>query len=55
MAKESKRAKTKMETAMHKFKEGALHAGSKKGPIVKKRKQAVAIAMHESRSKKGCR
>lgn len=30
---------------MRKFKEGKLHTGSKSGPIVKDRKQAVAIAM----------
>jgi hypothetical protein len=35
-------------TEMHKFKKGALHSGSKSGPIVKSRKQAVAIAMSES-------
>lgn len=33
---------------MHAFKEGQLHSGSKHGPIVKNRKQAVAIAMSES-------
>jgi hypothetical protein len=35
-------------TEMHKFKEGDLHSGSKHGPVVKNRKQAVAIAMSES-------
>lgn len=33
---------------MHKFKSGELHSGSKHGPIVKNRKQAIAIAMHEA-------
>jgi len=33
---------------MHKFKSGTLHSGSKKGPIVKSRKQAVAIALSEA-------
>jgi hypothetical protein len=33
---------------MHKFKEGTLHSGSKKGPIVKSRKQAIAIALSEA-------
>jgi hypothetical protein len=33
---------------MHKFKHGKLHSGSKKGPVVTKRKQAQAIAMKES-------
>lgn len=31
------------------FGEGKLHSGSKKGPIVKNRKQAVAIALSEAR------
>jgi hypothetical protein len=41
---------------MHKFKHGELHSGSKKGPVVKSRQQAIAIAMSESglaRKKKG--
>lgn len=33
---------------MEKFKAGTLHSGSKKGPIVKNRKQAVAIALSEA-------
>lgn len=33
---------------MHKFKEGTLHSGSKTGPIVTNRKQAIAIALKES-------
>jgi hypothetical protein len=32
---------------MHEFKHGKLHSGSKKGPVVKSRKQAVAIMMSE--------
>lgn len=41
-------------TEMHKFKHGELHSGSKHGPVVKNRKQAIAIAMSEShKSKKG--
>lgn len=34
---------------MSKFKRGALHSGSKKGPKVSNRKQAVAIMMSEKR------
>lgn len=34
---------------MTKFKHGKLHSGSKKGPKVKKRKQAIAIMMSEKR------
>lgn len=46
--------KNVVHTEMHKFKEGDLHSGSKQGPVVKDRKQAVAIAMNESgQSKKG--
>lgn len=39
---------------MHEFKHGELHSGSKKGPKVTSRKQAVAIALSEAGlSKKG--
>ena len=38
----------KMHKVMHEFKEGKLHSGSKKGPKVRSRKQAIAIAMSES-------
>ena len=37
---------------MHKFKHGNLHSGSDKGPIVKNRKQAIAIMLSEKRSGK---
>ncbi len=33
---------------MSKYKAGMLHSGSSKGPIVRNRKQAVAIALSES-------
>lgn len=33
---------------MKEFKSGKLHSGSKKGPLVKSRKQAVAIALSEA-------
>lgn len=42
-----------MQTEMHKFKKGALHSGSKKGPKVTNRKQAIAIAMSEAKQAKG--
>lgn len=35
---------------MSKFKKGALHSGSKSGPVVKNRKQAVAIMLSEKRT-----
>ena len=39
---------------MHRFKHGTLHSGSKKGPIVKSRKQAIAISLREAgMSKRG--
>jgi uncharacterized protein DUF6496 len=34
---------------LHEFKEGTLHSGSKHGPVVTDRKQAIAIALHEGR------
>ena len=37
---------------MHKFKTGKLRSGSKKGPKVKSRKQAIAIMMSEKRKEK---
>jgi hypothetical protein len=33
---------------MHKFKHGQLHSGSKTGPLVKDRQQAIAIALSEA-------
>ena len=47
----NKAKKTKIEKVMHEFKEGELHSGSKKGPVVKNKKQAVAIAISEARKK----
>jgi hypothetical protein len=35
-------------TEMEKFKAGTLHSGSAKGPLVKDRKQAIAISLRES-------
>jgi len=45
-SKSAKQARIKRE--MHKFKTGSLHSGSKKGPVVESRKQAIAIALSES-------
>lgn len=45
----SKKAKRKvMKREMDKFKEGKLHSGSKKGPIVSNPEQAIAISLSES-------
>lgn len=49
MKKKASKGKAKIEKVMHEFKEGALHSGSKKGPEVKNRKQAVAIALDTAR------
>lgn len=38
---------------MHKFKHGKLHSGSKKGPLVGNRKQAIAIMLSEKRKGTG--
>ena len=51
-------AKTKVQKVMHEFRVGTLHSGSKKGPRVTSRKQAIAIALSEqqrakSRGKRG--
>jgi hypothetical protein len=47
MKKETKSQK-KVHKVMKEYSEGKLHSGSKKGPEVKNRKQAIAIAMSES-------
>lgn len=52
MAKETKKQQAKVKKVMHEAKHGELHMGSKKGPIVKAPKQAIAIAMHEAGIKK---
>lgn len=51
MAKESKKAQKKIEKVMREYKHGELHSGSKKGPKVSSRPQAVAIALSEARKK----
>lgn len=43
------KAKSKVEKVMREFKEDKLHSGSKKGPLVHNPKQAIAIALSESR------
>lgn len=50
--KHKKKEKAKVEKVLHEFKEHKLHSGSKKGPIVKKRDQAIAIALSEAKKKK---
>lgn len=48
-SKVAKGMRGKVHKVMHEFKEGALHSGSKHGPKVTKRSQAVAIALSEAR------
>jgi hypothetical protein len=50
--RETPKAKAKVKKVMHEFKEHELHSGSKKGPVVKNPKQAVAIALSEARKVK---
>jgi len=45
--------KEKIAQEMRKFKAGGLHSGSKKGPVVKNRRQAVAIALSEAGQGRG--
>jgi hypothetical protein len=40
---------SKVAKTMGEYKRGTLHSGSKKGPKVASRKQAVAIAMNQAR------
>ena len=47
MAKKTK-AEKKVSSVMRKFKAGTLNSGTAKGPKVKSRKQAIAIALSEA-------
>jgi hypothetical protein len=53
MKKKPSKASKKVQKVMHEFKTGTLHSGSKKGPTVTSKKQAIAIAMSEAGMKKG--
>ena len=48
-SKKPVKGKAKIEKVLHEFKTGTLHSGSKRGPKVKSRKQAIAIALSEQR------
>ena len=39
------------ENTLHEFSRGELHSGSKSGPVVTSRKQALAIAYHQAGQK----
>lgn len=43
------KGKGKIERVMSEYKAGTLHSGSKKGPVVKKKSQAIAISLSEQR------
>ena len=45
------KAEAKISKVMREYKAGTLHSG-KKGPVVKNPKQAIAIAISESKRKK---
>lgn len=45
----AKGAPNKIDRAMGEYKSGALHSGSKTGPPVTNRKQAIAIALSEQK------
>lgn len=44
-----KKKTNKVEKVMHEYKTGALHSGSKTGPVVTSKKQAIAIAINEQK------
>lgn len=44
-----KKKSSKIEKVMKEYSEGKLHSGSKKGPMVKSKQQAIAIGLSEAR------
>jgi hypothetical protein len=42
----------KITKVLHEWKKGCLHSGSKKGPIIQDKKQAVAVALNEAKNGK---
>lgn len=47
-AKKKTKADKKISRVMREYGKGELHSGSKKGSVVKSRKQAIAIALSEA-------
>lgn len=48
MAKKQTSTQRKAHRVMSEFKHGELHSGSKHGPVVRSRKQAIAIMLSET-------
>lgn len=46
--KRKTKAQKKIGKVMREYKAGTLNSGAKKGPVVKSRKQAIAIALSEA-------
>ena len=51
----SPKVKRKIKKTMGEFKRGKLRSGSKKGPKVKDRKQAIAIAISQAKKAVGAK
>jgi hypothetical protein len=47
LSKERRREKVRQ--TLHEFKAGTLHSTSKQGPLVRNKRQALAIAMSQAR------
>jgi hypothetical protein len=45
-AKATKKQRAKVGAVMHEFKAGTPNSGSAKGPKIRSRKQAIAVALH---------
>ena len=52
MAKKAAPKKGKVEKVMSEYKAGTLHSGSKTGPVVTSRRQALAIGISEAKKSK---
>ena len=50
--KKSTSKDSKIAVVMREFKQGKLHSGSKKGPVVSNPKQAIAIGISEAKKQK---
>ena len=44
----AQKGQQKVTKVLREYKAGKLHSGSKKGPVVKSRKQAIVIALSEA-------